>query len=369
MQLANILKMAFLAAMLSAHGVASAESACARGPIPTLLGFTPWPPDLSLGGLSRAYDFIATNANIVSHHMDNGIPWQQALTGARLPKNLRDDWAFRLEHTPHDAKILLSFSPLDSGREALAPVWNDRGDNQPLPRDWARRDLDHPDVVRAYTAYVLQGVVAFHPDYLAIGIEANILLATAPDKWPAYLRLNEAVYAAVKADYPDLPVFSTVQYEYLRGIADESRQNLAAQIPGVKALMQHSDLLALSTYRFGILHRNPPKAGYFDLARTFGKPVAISESGAMSKNVIVNGAILPAFASTQSDFVNMLLTNARDLKFPFLINWTAIDYDGTLAALPIDVRELAKAWVYTGLEDYKGHAKPALALWRQCLED
>lgn len=341
--------------------------ACRNGPIDTALGFSPWPPDLSLDGIGRAYSFIAENGNIVAHHMDNGVPWVEALTGKRFPAHLRADWKDRLARTPDGAQVFLAFTPLDMDRTSLASYWSNRGDNQPLPSAWRDKAFDDSDVIAAYTNYVLRGVEVFKPDYLAIGIEANIMLAKAPDKWPAYLRLNAAAYRAVKAKYPDLPVFSTVQYEYLRGIEDESKGTAQMQIPAVRELLENSDLLALSTYRYGILHPNPPQANYFDVARKFGKPIAIAESGAMSRGVTVNGMLLPAFASTQADFVNMLLLNAEKLKFPFLINWVNIDYDGMLEKLPRDVQELAKAWVYTGLQSYSGKPKPALAIWRRCL--
>ncbi len=341
--------------------------ACRNGPIDTALGFSPWPPDLSLAGMERAYSFIAENGNIIAHHMDNGVPWIEALTGKRFPTHLRADWEGRLARTPKGAQVFLALTPLDMERTSLASYWSNRGDNQPLPRAWQDMALDDPDVIAAYTDYVLRGVEFFRPDYLAIGIEANIMLGKAPDKWPAYLRLNAAVYRAVKGKYPDLPVFSTVQYEYLRGIEDESKGTAQMQIPAVRELLGNSDLLALSTYRYGILHPNPPRANYFDVARKFGKPIAIAESGAMSREVTVNGMLLPAFASTQADFVNMLLLNAEKLNFPFLINWVNIDYEGTLKELPRDVQELAKVWVYTGLQSYSGKPKPALEIWRRCL--
>ena len=355
---------ALLATPLSAQAL---PEACRNGPINTALGFSPWPPDLSLAGIDRAYDFIAQNGNIIAHHMDNGVPWAEALTGKRFPAHLRKDWKDRLARTPDGAEVFLAFTPLAMDRASLASYWSNRGDNQPLPQAWRSKAFDDADVITAYTNYVLRGVEFFDPDYLAIGIEANIMLAREPDKWPAYLRLNAAVYRAVKEKHPDLPVFSTVQYEFLRGIEDESKGTAQMQIPAVTELMANSDLLALSTYRYGILHPNPPKANYFDVARKFGKPIAIAESGAMSREVTVNGLLLPAFASTQADFVNMLLLNAENLDFPFLINWVNVDYEGTLEKLPGSVQELAKAWVYTGLESYSGKPKPALKIWRRCL--
>lgn len=363
----NLIALIILITLANGAPALSGTDACENGPIDTALGFSPWPPDLTLEGVARAYDFIAENGTIIAHHMDNGVPWNEALTGKQFPKHLRDDWADRLQRTPDGVQILLSFTPLAMDRTSLAPYWSNRGENRPLPRAWRNKALDDADVIAAFTNYVLQGVAEFPPDYLAIGIEANIMVSSAPKQWPAYVRLNAAVYDAVKAKYPGLPVFSTIQYEHLRGIEDDSKPNANLQIPAVQALMKHSDYLALSTYRYGIMHPNPPTDRFFDVARRFNKPIAIAESGAISRDIEVNGMLLPAFASTQTNFVNMLLKNAETLDFPFLINWVNVDFDATLQKLPRDVQDLAVIWAYTGLESFDGKPKPVLEIWRRCL--
>jgi len=346
---------------------AFAQSACENGAIPSKLGFSPWPPDLTIAAIERGYDFIAKNGTIIAHHLDNGIPWDAALNGTNYPQHLLDDWDYRLSQTQADMDIFLSISPMSDDRSSLAPYWGDGGGNLPLPANWQGRTFDDPDVIAAFTNYALAAVERFQPEYMAIGIESNNLISNAPERWPAYLRLNAAVYGAVKAKHPNLPVFSTVQYEHLRGIEDDSMANAALQIPAVTELMRHSDMLVLSTYRYGFLHPNPPTPEYFDIAQSFGKPIAIGESGAMSKTIFLGAMPLPASKSSQLEFVDMILQNAETLNFAFVINWVNIDFDGTLNALPKEVRAFAKPWVYTGLETFAGKPKPALAIWRKCL--
>ncbi len=329
----------------------------------TALGFTPWPVDFNETGFARTYAFIQNHSNLISHHFDGGVPWDEALSGRAFPDHLRRDWAFRRANTPRSSQVLVSVTPLSFGRDALAPAWTNRGDNQKLPRAWSKKSLDHPDVKTAYLNYVRRIIEELDPDYLAIGIEANIVISKAPKLWAPYAALNAHVYQAIKREHPRLPVFATVQYEHLRGIEDEAKRNLKHQRPAVAQLLRHSDYLALSTYRYGTVHPNPMSSSYFDVAKSFGKPIAIAESGAMSKGVKIFGMRLPAEAEDQTRFVSGLLQHATRNRFPFVVNWVAIDFEPGLKRLPGSVREVAKAWVYTGLQTSNGQNKPALIVW------
>jgi len=324
---------------------------------------------LTLPAIDRAYQFIADHGDIILYHFDNGIPWEEALNAAPYPKHVTDDWADRLQRTDDNMPIILAITPMNSARDGLAPYWSNRGDNRRLPRKWRRKDFNDPDVITAYSHYALEMVAQFDPAYLAIGIESNLLVSFAPEKWDAYLELNAAVYVAVKQAHPDLPVFSSVQYEHLRGIDDDAKPNLALQAPAVTQLLNHSDLLGLSTYRYGFFHPNPPNDGYFDIALSFGKPVAITESGALSQGIVAFGTALPSDENLQLEFISMLLEQAQEHNFPFVINWVNVDFDGTLDKLPSNLRDLATIWVYTGLETFDGRAKPVLEVWQSCLEN
>ncbi|NVE95036.1 glycosyl hydrolase 53 family protein [Altererythrobacter lutimaris] len=335
----------------------------------TAMGFTPWPADLTADGVDRAYEFLSQNGNLIAHHFDGGIPWDEALTGDPFPQHLRNDWQNRQTRTPNGFKTLVAITPLNFDRDNLASAWTNKGENQTLPRRWASRSLDDASVKKAYLNYAERVVEVFDPDFFAIGIEANIMISKSPEKWQEYLALNAHVYRGIKRKYPDLPVFTSVQYEHLRGIEDEAKPNLAKQAPAVRELMRHSDLMALSTYRFGDLHPNPMTADYFDVAESFGKPIAIAESGAMSKPVRIFGIRLPANERGQAAFVGGLLDHAAEKDFPFVVNWVAVDFDPMIPKLPSPLDEIAKAWVHTGLQNADGDDKQALSVWRSYLDE
>ncbi|MCB1782825.1 MAG: hypothetical protein KDI13_02420 [Alphaproteobacteria bacterium] len=331
------------------------------------MGFTPWPYDLTDEAVEKTYDFIHKNATMISHHLDGGVPWEAALNGTEFPKHLREDWNRRLSHTA-GMKIFLSITPVNFSRDGLAADWTEKGDNQPLPPAWSKRSFNDPQAIQAYTNYILRAVEYFKPDYLAIGIEANVIISKAPQKWPAYLEMNRRVYEAVKKKYPNLPVFSTVQYEHMRGIEGESKENVKDQKPGVADLMKHSDFLALSTYKYGFIHPNKITDDYFNEALSFGKPIAIAEMGAMSQTTFVMGMPLMASKKNQKEFIEMILSQAAKHKFVFVINWVPIDFDEMLGKIPSEFASIAKAWVHTGLLDEDFDAKPAYEVWTSYLK-
>lgn len=331
------------------------------------MGFTPWPYDLTIEAQAKTYDFITENGTIISHHLDNGIPWEEALREAPLPSTVIANWKKRKQNSSSDLKIFLSITPINFSRDGLSGYWNEAGDNQPLPERWKGKSFDDPQTVKAFTNYALKAIDYFDPDYLAIGIEANIMISKSPQKWDSYITLNRQVYKNIKTRYPTLPVFSTIQYEHLRGIEDDSKKNHHLQFEAVKKMMKHSDFLALSTYKYGFLHPNKPKEGYFEEALSFGKPIAIAETGAMSKTTLVMGIPLLSNQKDQKKFLEMILQNAAKHEFVFVINWVPIDFNKMLPKIPSAFRGIAKAWVHSGLLDKKFKPKPAFEVWRKYL--
>lgn len=332
------------------------------------IGFTPWPYDLTEQAVNETYSFINENASMISHHFDGGVPWVEALEKEELPDHLQSEWAKRRANTDAHLKIFLSLTPLNFDRDALAPYWGDSSENLPLPKNWASKALDDMDVIDAYAYYALKAVEYFKPDYLAIGIEANIMITKNHKKWDAYLALNQAVYEIIKNKYPALPVFSTIQYEHYRGIEDAAKENHHLQNAAVKALMKHSDILGLSTYQYGFLHPNKIDDAYFDAALKFNKPIAIAEAGAMSKTTMVMGMPLLSSKKNQLQFWEMIFDHAQKHRFKFVINWVPIDFDPMLPKLPKNMREIAKAWVHTGMLTHKKIEKPAFKLWKKHLK-
>jgi len=333
---------------------------------PFRMGFSPFPPDLSMEAVAQVYSFIGDNADLILHHFDNGVPWEEALAGKQFSDNLQEDWNRRLEKTPENSGIMVAITPLDFERSNLADKWGE-SEGMDLPEPWESYPLNHPDVRTAYLNYALRVIDFFNPDFMALGIEVNMLRAKNPELWEEYLDLNSYVYTRVKKVYPQLPLFTTVQYEWLRGLDKKTEGSVDNQVEAVSELMEHSDILGLSTYHYGIDH-NPPVEDYFRTALSFGKPVGIAETGANSADFTQLIFTTRADEKDQLAFVSFILKEAADNNFLFVNNWVAIDFDRLLEDLPFTVRQIAKGWVHTGLQTWDGKNKPALDIWRNYLE-
>ena len=102
-----------------------------------------------------------------------GIPWPKRWTETIFEKRPRESLTYR---PPSGKKVFLAISPLDKDRRGLAPYWGEN-DNLPLPKPWDKEPLNSPRVKKAYLNFLLRAVQAMRPDYLAIGVESNVLYA------------------------------------------------------------------------------------------------------------------------------------------------------------------------------------------------
>jgi len=324
------------------------------------MGFTPWPPEISVQGLRTAEDFIRRNADIVSLMLIGGIPWQEALDG----KPFSDDVERQLRYRPPAGhELFLSISPLNMERKGLAPYWSAR-DNQPLPPEWAARRFNDAKVMRSLEGFTLRAVDALKPHYLAIGVESNALLSHDRSAWRDYKEMHRAVYAAVKRRHPKLPVFFTTEVNHYLERATEAKGS--GQEREVADLMRHSDLFAISYYpHMSYATEWPIPDDPFPFARRFGKPIAVSETGMLSRPVTVAGLRLRGSEADQRQYYDVLLNAAQRDRYRFVVTFCTTDYEKLLAALPAEAREIADIWTYTGLQRSDGTPKPALHVWRR----
>jgi len=352
----------------------------AARPIPQ--GISSIAPAFTAEGWQQAYTMLRDHADVVAYSLQEGVPWPEALASsnsATYSENLRLYW--NLVKSATDAVIptkprYLMVNPIDVATYSrLAPYYGATS-HLPLPAPWNTYGFDHPNVKQAFTNYLIAAVEYFQPAYLAIGIESNILLAKQPQQWAAYKEFNAYVYSAIKQRYPSLVVFTTVQYEQMLGMFIESdtlQQQVHAFYPDVlerevAALLQHSDLFAISTYPFmiennilmgatGALDRD-----YYDralaIARAAGKPLAVEQSGYITQDLVSGNVTLPGSEARQQAFVEHLLGMAHVNDLAFVINFVGTDYGNNYGSLPG-----MNTWAYTGLRRQDFSAKPALAVW------
>ena len=327
---------------------------------PFHLGFTRWPADLTAEGVRLAEDFAHAHGDIVSVMFIGGIPWPEAFEDKLFSLDVRANLGYR---PPAGKKLFLSISPLDKDRKDLAPYWAEK-DNQPLPEFWKGRALNSPEVKRAFLNFVVRAVESMKPDYLAIGIESNVLLSKNRVKWQQLKELHRATYNTLKQQYPQLPIFFTTEVLHYKKLASEARNS--EQEKEVAELMEHSDLFAMSVYpHMSYDFPRPVPAGFFDFARSFHKPIAVAESGMTSRDVELKafGLTLRGSEADQVQFTELLLQAASRDGYKFVINFATTDFEKLCARLPAPTDDLARIWAYTGLQTSDGKPKPALAVW------
>ena len=333
-----------------------------RGPAtrPFLMGFTRWPADLTPEGFSLAQEFAHTHGDIVAVAFIGGIPWPEALDGKPFSKDVQENMSYR---PPPGKKLFLSISPLDRDRRGLAPYWGDT-DSQPLPPPWDKEPLNSARVKRAYLNFVLRGVETMRPDYLAIGVESNMLLSRDLNKWRQLKDLHRETYAAVKKAHKSLPVFFTTEVLHYKRLARDAKGS--EQEKEVADLMRFSDLFVMSVYPHMSLEiPRPVPQTFLDFATRFKKPVAVSESGMSSRNVELRSynTMLRGSDADQQQFTELLLKTAARDYYEFVINFATTDFERLVARMRPPLDDIARIWAYTGMQTGDRRLKPASAVW------
>ena len=332
------------------------------------MGFTPFPYEISTEGVEYVYNKLETEADIINHHFDNGVPWTEALNGDAFDPKIVDDWNFRKSKTKPSHKTYVSVTPINFSRNGLAG-YRGSEDNMPLPSPWDTYTFDNENVKIAYLNYCKRVIDFFQPDYFAMSIEANLLYVINPDRWGDYLELHEHIYQQLKSFYPELPIFTSVagapMLEGFLASNDHVQQRLA-----VMQLLQLSDYYAISFYPHLTSHLgNPlPENTFEDLFSLSPKPIIVAETGYTAETFSIDMGqglfTIETDPVEQKKFVDDLLAASEKWKVRFVIYFTLRDYDQLWAQIgsPVDINI---AWRDSGLYDEHGTPRPALNSWKE----
>ena len=357
------------------------------------MGFTPFPYDADPVTVPTVVDDIyaklASDADMVLHHLEEGIPWNAALADDLLTpassvfpysNHIRLDWETRVGKTPAGHRKYLAITPLNLARNSLAP-WRDTANEQglqpPFDTHAANGDFNAQDVKDAYLNYCLRVIEYFEPDYLAIGIEVNLLRKnTDAATWAKYLELNQHVYSALKTAHPDLPIFVSVSpVEMLSGyvgppaeFAGDPDGYRAVQLAALADLLLHSDYYAISLYPFMTVYfaSDFPADMFAQIFALSDKPTAIAETGMLAENLTAFSITFAGSETKQHDYLQSLLeaANANDLRF---VNWFVLqDYD-RLCVFFGGCSDDEVLWRDTGVYDGDGNTRPSYAVWKDYL--
>ncbi len=339
------------------------------------MGLTPFPYDISgMDKIEYVYSKIRTDADLMAHHFDNGIPWDDALTDTYpYTTKIMEDWDFRKSRTPAGHKLYVAITPINSMRDGLAPVWNATGDNQPLTAPWSGYAFDNADVKTAYLNYCRRVIEYFNPDYIAVGVEVNLVMEKmGADDWNAYVSLQQDVYATLKAEYPSLPIFVTLTGIDL--VEGYSGADHTEQMNALSDIIDYTDYYAISLHPFfAEVSGGTLPADMFDrIFALSAKPACITETSFPAEELTMTDyepdITLAGSAEKQRVYFNLLLDEAQEHDLLFVVNFLVRDYD-VLWSTPVpgglgSPEDILKAWRDTGFYDQDGIARPVLDEWK-----
>jgi len=327
------------------------------------MGFTPWPYAATVEAVQDVYAKLTDHGDMISHHLDGGIPWEEVLTGAPWPEHVRREIQGKVDATPEGTPVLLSLNPLNTMRDGLAANWGDT-ENAPLPEAWAARRLDAPEVISAYTRFALDLIDRFRPTWFCYGIEVSELMLKDPEVFGCFTRFVPEVHAALKDAHPDLPLLLSFA---LKHPESDEMATIRRETP---ALLPYIDLFGVSAYPYVFYHRdgNPAKlpANWLSQVRDLadGKPVCITETAWPAEHLRVwrYGISIKSSPAWQNDYVARLLEEAQQLDAAFVVWWCVADFDDLWRG-PLARNPLAALWRDTGLYDEALDARVGLVTW------
>ena len=317
------------------------------------LGFTPWPYDATVDAVNFVYSEAAVRGDFIAHHLDGGIPWQEALDGTPYPADVENDLAGRLANTPMGMRTYLALSPLNGGRAGLAEYWG-ASTNQPLPAPWDTRTLDDPNVIAAFSNFSADLIQRFNPEYFNLGIEVSELAINDAVAFDQLVVFTTAVVNDLRVPFPNLKLMVSVA---LKSPGSAEATTINAQMP---QLIQLVDAVGVSVYPY-VFFEHADKGDPANLpvdwlsqiqALAGNKEIASAETGWIAERLTIPffGVDVDSNADMQAAYLTDLFSEAETLDAQFIVWFELVDFDalwnGVHGQDPV-----AQIWRYIGLYD------------------
>lgn len=396
------------------------------------MGFVPTaydnPPDpyQQLDVMAWVDDKITREGDLVTLHMDGGVPWVEAYAddfSSDTPPyspSVMGNWQLARSRVPAGHKLMVSINPLGIPRDVLAPYWGvgegftytqdfgrvgngiiADGERRMLPPPWGTYEFDSPQVEQAYVNYARRVLRYFKPDYLCFAIEITATAEADPVKFEHAKNLIRHVYTTLKSLpetgstklFVSFSATSLMADEYAHLLPDPDYSNgvawkyedmephvLARVRQGFKDLMPYNDMIALSLYpHYGKYGAYQLPASMFDslwqLIKDDGlthKPVLIAESGYAAVPYTLFDDLFTGSPDRQNRFYKLLFYELEKIPNPveLVTAFQVRDSDlliQRLAATEPDPRflEFYKYFRSIGLYGPYGGERPATTTWRK----
>lgn len=329
------------------------------------MGVTPWPADFNPTEVNKAYNFITNHCDIVSHHFDEGIPYEEAFTNTTMPTELINNVNFRKTNTPSTKKTLLSISALDLTRIGKAKYHSDSTIDSTTKANWEALPFNNTNVITAYVNYVSYLIDNLQPNYINFGVESNAYNWNVTE-FAKYKTFIQQTFQQLKIKYPSLPFFVSLMVQ----------ENIEA-FTFANQLLPFTDYLALSSYPY--INASSSASGntnpdllpvnffenYINLAPN--KPFCFAETGytAENLNIAALNIVRQGTHEWQNNYLTKIfnLSNQRNAKF--IIWFCYKDYDAGITTLQnIGVYQpIFSLWKDTGFVNENDVNRPSFNTW------
>lgn len=280
------------------------------------LGFSTLPPQQTSDAYIGAFATAAQYADVVL--IQRTPPWEDFLPGGSVSQQTSDN-------TRVETQLLDQYSNLKR-YYAIDPtdgvVQRSRIANLPQSVDPQAGFLD-PGIREAFLAYTTYVAKNYHPDYLALGVEINMLYERAPKQFDAFVSLYKEAYDVAKAASPKTKIFPTFQLEDLEGTFGTIHPPHWEVLDPFRGKM---DALAISTYPFLAQLRSAADIRpdyYSQLKDHWDGEILISETGYASAPV--DGQVNVGTEEDQQAYLVHLLEEAEKNHFSMVVWFAALD--------------------------------------------
>ncbi|WP_421877223.1 hypothetical protein [Marinoscillum sp.] len=320
------------------------------------MGFSTWTYAQSPEARTNTYEFIGENGDIYSEQFDNHIPWFGLFDGRPLPEDAGRDINTRVENQIADNELVVSVSLFNPERNDLITAYNNQ-----TPMYGSLSDQQIEDAYFNFLTAVLKDFS--NVKYLVIAMEVNEFYLKQPDKWEGYKTLMSNLKPRVYELYPDLLISESISLHSLVDSED------AEYVNEIFSYVNTMDFVAVSYYPFmhGVFSDMDIQADFDFLHENITAPIAFVETTQIAEDLELQEFTLTADECTQKDYAQLLLSNAQEHDYQFVIWWAHKDYDELYDALPDDTKPLARLWRDTGLINGSDQERPAYREWKTIL--
>lgn len=313
---------------------------------PFRMGFSALPPRLDQALLVRTLEAWTARAELAIVHEE--LPWTELLAGVPADSILAREKDALVNYYRGKGLALVFVADANDGLS--------RGQEAPRLRALGR-SIAEPAIQRIYRDYIVAFVRRYHPEYVGVAAETNLIRVAAPAALYRGVVLAANGAAADLAALPTPPrLFVSVQVEVAWGkLVNTPYQGIATDLVDFPFIQ----MLGLSSYPY-LAWADPadlPADYYSRLLEGRSLPVMVVEGGWASGSA-------PGFASSLRRQADYLRRQAELLTAMNAIGWlqlTSTDID--LTAYPVETRAQLAPFSSLGVFDENLAPKPALAVW------